>query len=56
MPPQTQGSEDILVPAPGELDGEDDEDNVDDEEGEGDGEGVEGFLGEVADSEDELAL
>jgi len=38
MPPQTQGSEDILVPAPGELDGEEE------------------FLGEVVDSEDELAL
>lgn len=49
MPPQTQGSEDILVPAPGELDGEN-------ETGLEDGVGNDGFLGEVVDSEDELAL
>lgn len=48
MPPQTQGSEDILVPAPGELDGDDDAGNEE--------EGEDGFLGEVVDSEDELAL
>ena len=51
MPPQTQGSEDILVPGPGELELEDDAGYVD-----GEVEGGEGFLEEVVDSEDELAL
>lgn len=61
MPPQWQGSEDILVPAPGELEGE--EETLEDEQGR-EGEGVGGgdtgmikkMVEEVGDSEDELAL
>jgi len=61
MPPQWQGSEDILVPPPGELEGEDEEGI--DEEGDEPDEVADkdamvrpGFRGEVVeDSEDELA-
>jgi hypothetical protein len=61
MPPQWQGSEDILVPPEGELEGEDAAEEEEEEpfEGEVDGEGGEESSvsrNVVEDSEDELAL
>ena len=56
MPPQWQGSEDILVPPEGELEGEDEEEEEEEEEeggGIGDEETSAGRV--VEDSEDELA-
>lgn len=59
MPPQWQGSEDILVPRPGELEAEDEEDEIDhdlDLEDKPGGHSEKPVREEVADSEDELAL
>lgn len=59
MPPQWQGSEDILVPPPGEVEGEEgieDEDELHGEEPDEEGNVVSGFSKEIVDSEDELAL
>jgi len=56
MPPQWQGSEDILVPPPGELEGDGDdpgEDDVEETEGVDSEKGIR--LEEIGDSEDELA-
>lgn len=58
MPPQWQGSEDILIPPQEELDEEEEEGLNSGEEGE-EGEEVHGpvaSLTEIEDSEDELAL
>ena len=52
MPPQWQGSEDILVPAEGELDAEEGEDG---DEGEDAGIEIATESVEIDDSEDELA-
>ncbi|KAH8804947.1 P-loop containing nucleoside triphosphate hydrolase protein [Xylogone sp. PMI_703] len=62
MPPQWQGSEDILVPPPGELEADSENEEDDTEEKEGEQEPEEnisrkiGFKDEIDDSEDELAL
>jgi hypothetical protein len=60
MPPQWQGSEDILVPPPGELEAEDDDKVVEhdpDLEDDGSGHHKKPFRREeIEDSEDELAL
>jgi len=55
MPPQWQGSEDILIPPPGEIEADDDEEEQE-QEPEGGGENEGGFPDEIGDSEDELAL
>ncbi|TVY55451.1 DNA repair protein rhp55 [Lachnellula cervina] len=51
MPPQWQGSEDILIPPPGELEVEDAEEEPENEAG-----GEKQLRDEIDDSEDELAL
>jgi hypothetical protein len=51
MPPQWQGSEDILMPPPGNLEAEEVEEEHDDEE-----RGEKELPDEIGDSEDELAL
>lgn len=51
MPPQWQGSEDILIPPPGELEAEDPEDEHEEVPGNG-----KELPEEIVDSEDELAL
>lgn len=59
MPPQWQGSEDILIPDPEELEAEVEEEDGDDapgEEMEGAGKGKRIQKEEIGDSEDELAL
>lgn len=62
MPPQWQGSEDILVPPPGELEAEEEaeeegvEDDPDTEELEEELDGPKIKRVEIVDSEDELAL
>lgn len=69
MPPQWQGSEDILVPAEGELEREEEVDGEDDVDDEGiakaedvpglgahEGSGARRIMAEVGDSEDEEAV
>jgi len=57
MPPQWQGSEDILVPPPGELEADEEEvEDGPDLEDTDDGDAERKHAREIEDSEDELAL